>query len=68
MEVANQQTNKKQGKDTFPVSELSKHCRELFGVNPEVFAGAFFDAKSDEQFTKEQAKEKIEKFLKKEVK
>ena len=69
MEVGKQQTNTSKDKDsiTFPLSELSKHSRELFGVNPEVLAGAFYDAKSDDLFSKEEAKVKIEKFLKKEV-
>lgn len=49
---------------SFAVSALRKHCQELFGVRPEVFDGAFFDAKKNDGFTKNGAKKKIESFLK----
>lgn len=50
----------------FNIAALRKHCKELFGVEPEVFDGAFY-AQTGE-FTKQEAQTKIEQFLKKEVK
>jgi hypothetical protein len=51
----------------FDIIALRKHCRELFGVQPEVFDGAFA-LETRREFSKEEAKEKIDNFLKKEVK
>ena len=52
-------------KQTFTVEILQKHCKELFGVEPEVFDGAFYGVV--EEVTKEEAQKKIDAFLKKEV-
>lgn len=51
----------------FFLHELRQHSKELFGVKPEVFDGAFFDYK-DIQATKKEAEKQIQAFLKKEVK
>ncbi|MDO7787127.1 hypothetical protein [Desulforamulus aquiferis] len=50
----------------FDIASLRKHCKELFGVQPEVFDGAFHFVKGE--FTKAEANRKIKDFLKKEVK
>nr|WP_239588252.1 hypothetical protein [Gracilibacillus alcaliphilus] len=47
--------------------ELREHSRELFGVKPEVFDGAFLNYKNG-QATKKQAENLVKSFLNKEVK
>lgn len=51
--------------EKFPIDQLRKHCEELFGVSPVIFDGAFFNAKGE--FSKTEAKKKIDDWLKKEV-
>ncbi|GAB2558204.1 hypothetical protein [Gracilibacillus alcaliphilus] len=51
----------------FPLYELREHSRELFGVKPEVFDGAFLNYKNG-QATKKQAENLVKSFLNKEVK
>ncbi|WP_368653765.1 hypothetical protein AB4Y30_01515 [Ornithinibacillus sp. 4-3] len=51
----------------FPLNELKKHSREIFGVKPEVLDGAFFNFKN-KKMTKKQADSLIQAYLKKEVK
>lgn len=53
-------------KTKFPIEQLRAHCQELFEVSQVIFDGAFFDAKGD--MTKEDAKKRIDSWLKKEVK
>ena len=53
-------------KTKFPISQLRAHCQELFGVSPVVFDGAFFGAQGE--MTKDEAKKRIDAWLKKEVK
>lgn len=50
----------------FEVSELRRHCKELFGVKPEVFDGAFFGVTG--KYSKSEAETKIKNFLRKKVK
>jgi hypothetical protein len=50
----------------FPIEQLRAHCQELFEISQVVFDGAFFDVKGD--MTKEDAKKRIDSWLKKEVK
>lgn len=50
----------------FAVKALRPHAKQLFGVPVEVFDGAFHGEEGE--FTKDEAKSKIEAFLKKEVK
>lgn len=65
---AGQTTEKTAAEETkFHLFQLREHSQSLFGVKPEVFDGAFFNAK-ETQVTKSEAKKRIEAFLKKEVK
>jgi hypothetical protein len=50
---------------TFEISLLREHCKELFGVQPEVFDGAFYNASG--KFSKEEARKHIDAFLNKKV-
>lgn len=52
---------------TFDVASFREHSQELFGVKPEVIDGVFFNAKNGEKFTKEEAKRKVEAFLRRKV-
>lgn len=49
----------------FNIGDLRAHAKELFGVNPEIFDGAFFGVTGT--FTKAEAKQKIADFLNKKV-
>lgn len=51
----------------YPLEELRKHSRKVFGVKPEVFDGAFFSTKKHTS-TKREAEKLIRSYLKKEVK
>lgn len=51
----------------FPLHELLANSKALFGVNPEVVAGAFRNIE-ETQISKKQATLLIKKFLKEEVK
>ncbi|GAK11397.1 hypothetical protein [Geomicrobium sp. JCM 19039] len=55
-------TSQSKPETKFHVGELRAHCRQLFGVKPEVFDGALFDIKTSE-ITKSDVKEKIDTFL-----
>ncbi|WYP24750.1 hypothetical protein NSQ54_10410 [Alkalihalobacillus sp. FSL W8-0930] len=46
----------------YHIIQLREHCREAFGVNPEVFDGALFDCK-DLQITKTDARKRVDEFL-----
>ena len=50
----------------FPIDQLRAHCQKLFDVPQMVFDGALFGEQGE--LTKDEAKEKIETWLKKEVK
>lgn len=50
----------------FPIEQLRTHCQNLFGISQVVFDGAFFDTEGE--MTKEEAKKRIDSWLKKEVK
>ncbi len=50
----------------FPIDQLRTHCQKLFDVPQMVFDGALFDEQGE--MTKDEAKEKIETWLQKEVK
>lgn len=68
------QTEKKTTKETpkatehkFLIDELLSHCEELTGHKREVAEGALFGCKED-RLTKKEFIERVNKFLKKEVK
>lgn len=42
--------------------ELREHCRELFGVSPEVYDGALFDCKAP-QISKLEAEQRVNAYL-----
>lgn len=50
---------------TFKIGLLREHCKELFGVQPEIFDGAFYDVSGT--FSKEEADKRIKLFLNKKV-
>lgn len=62
-------TQKKSGpaasSQVFAVSALRAHCRELFGVEREVFDGALYGESAP--ISKADVKKKIDQFLKREV-
>lgn len=51
----------------FSVKDLKIHSQDLFGISPEVFEG-LFSQRTNEVFSKSEAKEIIDKWLKEEVK
>ncbi|BFH65086.1 hypothetical protein [Paenibacillus azoreducens] len=50
----------------YPVAELAAHAKELFGVQEEVLAGAFYGEEKS-TFTVAETKAKIEQFMKAKV-
>lgn len=61
----NQESSK--GEKKYYLHDLREHCKDLFGVKPEVFDGAFYKEK-ESKVSKEYAKNRIKSFLHKEVK
>ncbi|KGK88039.1 hypothetical protein [Clostridium sp. HMP27] len=51
--------------ELYPLSELRANCKELFGVEKEVFDGVFFNSKKD--ISKEEAINRIKEWLGKEA-
>ncbi len=52
---------------TFPVETLRRNCVTLFGCTTSTFDGAFFSC-ADREYSIEEAKEIIKKWLRKEIK
>ncbi|MGG3801791.1 hypothetical protein [Metabacillus fastidiosus] len=66
-ETATEKSTVKAEEPKFYIHELREHSQEIFSVKPEILDGALFDYK-DIKITKNEAKKRIESFLKKEVK
>lgn len=60
------QTGTAKQENTFPVGTLRSNSVKLFGCTSSTFDGAFFD-QEDREYTVNEAKNIIEKWLKKEV-
>lgn len=60
---------KKEGSDevTYPLSTLRENCKTIFGVEKEIFDGVFHCNSLSEEITKQEAQNRINEWLGKEV-